>query len=102
MVVGIIQIDVGGQLAQVLSAVDVVSFKNLFEPAEAAESRGVFRQWGVRDVGIVFGKKVVAVIADDLFHGNVDVVSNTGGIGTSVFVDFSEFVSVAEIDERHV
>jgi hypothetical protein len=42
---------------------------------------------------------MVAVVAQDLLHGHVHVMANTGRFGAAVFVYDRKLVAVAEIDE---
>src|SRR6266511_5688872 len=77
MIIRVVQIHEVWQGAQVFLPVDEVGLEHLFEAIKAVKPRGVFRERSIRDMGVVRGKEMIAVVAYDLFHRHVGVLAST-------------------------
>src|SRR5262245_6834825 len=99
MIVRVVQVHVLRELAQVLLAVDEVGLEHLFEAAKAVKPRGIFRERGIGDMGIVRGEEMIAVVAYHLFHRHVGVLAGPRRLRPSGLINNGKLKAIAEVDE---
>src|SRR5262245_24990069 len=102
MVVGKVQVYVGGEFTHTIVAVHIFGLEDLLEATKAVEACRIFGQRRIGNMGVVFGVEMVTMIPDDFFHRDIDMLTNAGWLGATVLVNNGEFIAVAEIDEALV
>src|SRR5215813_9391432 len=102
MIIGIVQVYVGREFTHAIVTIHILGLKDLLEATKAVEARRIFGQRRIRNMGIVFGVEMVAMIPDDFFHRDIDMLTNAGWLGATVLVNNGEFIAIAEIDEALV
>src|SRR5713101_2500939 len=102
MIIGIVQVYVGRELAHTIVAIHILGLEDLLEAPKAVEAGGIFGQRCIRNSGIEFGEEMVTIVPHDFFHRDIDMLANAGWFGARVLVNNGKLIAVAEIDKAFV